>query len=151
MSLTATMAHERRRSSSNAKEKFPEFEHSQSGSFLNVYDQHDGPAVTSRTPSPTKLNGAIRNERWHPRKENHLAWGDGQVNIAGSRGHGRQKSLSDAFRTIRNRRASVSENAHEIAEALKAPVSVKIVVCGHPGMRILCSDQGSRFFVSFGT
>ena len=47
----------------------------------------------------------------------------------GGRPHGRQKSLSDAFRTIRTRRASVSANAQEIAEALKAPVSPKLIVC----------------------
>jgi solute carrier family 35 protein E1 len=43
--------------------------------------------------------------------------------------HGRQKSLSDAFRTIRTRRASVSANVHEISDALKAPVSPKLIVC----------------------
>ena len=42
--------------------------------------------------------------------------------------HDRQKSLSDAIRTIRTRKGSVSANAQEIAEALKAPVSVKLVV-----------------------
>ncbi|KAK2612839.1 hypothetical protein QQS21_001119 [Conoideocrella luteorostrata] len=44
------------------------------------------------------------------------------------RGHGRQKSLSDAFRTIRTRKGSVSQNAHEIADALRAPVSPKLVI-----------------------
>ena len=46
----------------------------------------------------------------------------------GTRQRDRQKSLSEAFRTIRTRKASVSENAAEIAEALKAPLSVKLVV-----------------------
>lgn len=45
-----------------------------------------------------------------------------------ARGHGRQKSLSDALRTIRTRKGSVSQNAHEIADALRAPVSPKLVV-----------------------
>ncbi|KAG5926176.1 hypothetical protein E4U53_003138 [Claviceps sorghi] len=45
-----------------------------------------------------------------------------------ARGHGRQKSLSDAFRTIRTRKGSVSQNAHEIADALRAPVSPKLVI-----------------------
>ncbi|KAG5981174.1 hypothetical protein E4U54_006673, partial [Claviceps lovelessii] len=44
-----------------------------------------------------------------------------------ARGHGRQKSLTDAFRTIRTRKGSVSQNAHEIADALRAPVSPKLV------------------------
>lgn len=41
--------------------------------------------------------------------------------------HGRQKSLSDAFRSMRTRRASVSQNVHEVADALKAPVSPMLV------------------------
>lgn len=45
-----------------------------------------------------------------------------------ARGHARQKSLSDAFRTIRTRNGSFSQNAHEIADALKAPVSPKLIV-----------------------
>ncbi|KAF3358372.1 hypothetical protein VdG1_05448 [Verticillium dahliae VDG1] len=45
-----------------------------------------------------------------------------------ARGHGRQKSLSDAFRTIRSRQGSVSQNAHEIADALRAPVSPTLVI-----------------------
>ncbi|KAG6017046.1 hypothetical protein E4U43_002450 [Claviceps pusilla] len=45
-----------------------------------------------------------------------------------ARGHGRQKSLTDAFRTIRTRKGSVSQNAHEIADALRAPVSPKLVI-----------------------
>ena len=40
----------------------------------------------------------------------------------------RQKSLSEALRTIHERRGSVTENAHELAEALKAPVSLKLIV-----------------------
>ena len=53
--------------------------------------------------------------------------GNGQVNVTGPR-HTRQKSLSDAIRTIRTRKGSVSANAHEIADALKAPVSVRLIV-----------------------
>ncbi|KGQ03967.1 Putative transporter C83.11 [Beauveria bassiana D1-5] len=45
-----------------------------------------------------------------------------------ARGHARQKSLSDAFRTIRTRNGSFSQNAHEIADALKAPVSAKLII-----------------------
>ena len=54
-------------------------------------------------------------------------------------GHRPRRSLSDAFNNIRARRGSVSENAQEIAEVLKAPlsyqlvVSVKIVYTGNSG------------------
>ncbi|KAH6604981.1 hypothetical protein Trco_006688 [Trichoderma cornu-damae] len=47
---------------------------------------------------------------------------------ASGRTHGRQKSLGDAFRTIRARNGSMSQNAHEIADALRAPVSPKLVI-----------------------
>lgn len=42
--------------------------------------------------------------------------------------HNRQKSLTDAFRTIRARNGSVGQNAHEIADALRAPLSPKLIV-----------------------
>lgn len=51
-----------------------------------------------------------------------LAWS------ASSNGRNRQKSLSNAFRNIRARNGSMSQNAHEIADALRAPVSPKLVV-----------------------
>ena len=44
------------------------------------------------------------------------------------RGHGRQRSLSEAIQVIRERRGSISQNAAEIADALKAPVSPRLVV-----------------------
>jgi len=42
--------------------------------------------------------------------------------------HTKQKSLSEAIRTVRTRKGSVSQNAVEIAEALKPPISIKLVV-----------------------
>lgn len=126
--MASASAERRWSSSSNPKERFPDLDHSQSGEFLAAYDENDEGATTSRTPSPAKANGLLRNERWRPRGDSHVAWGNGHINVSAPREHGRQKSLSDAFRTIRNRRASVSENAHEIADALKAPVSVRIIV-----------------------
>ena len=87
-----------------------------------------------RAPSPKKpngfLNGFVSQERWQPRRDSETGgyeWRTGRA-ATGGRPHGRQKSLSDAIRTIRTRKASVSANAHEIAEALKAPVSPKLIV-----------------------
>ena len=136
---TMTSTSERRWStSSNHAEnfKFPDFEALPSPrSHLPVYEEERGTGRTSaRTPSPNappKSNGILHSERWQPRRENHVAWSNGQ----GGNRHGRQKSLSDAIRTIRTRKGSVSANAHEIADALKAPVSVKLVVWA------LLSDQ----------
>ncbi len=77
------------------------------------------------------ISGSASADRWQPRRDSALrgpAWTNGQS----SGGiHGRQKSLSDALRTIRTRRGSVSANVHEISDALKAPVSPKLIVC-HP-------------------
>lgn len=85
-------------------------------------------------PSPKKSNGFLNvfgsQERWQSFKDGGnggFQWRTGRAG-AGGRSHGRQKSLSDAIRTIRTRKASVSANAHEIAEALKAPVSPKLIV-----------------------
>ena len=134
MTSTTTMASagaERRwSSSSHSRERFPDLDSSQSGPYLAVHNETSDDGTTSRTPSPAKKNGMHRNDRWQPRNDHHLAWGNGHINVSGPREHSRQKSLSEAFQTIRNRRASVSENAHEIAEALKAPVSYKVIVSG---------------------
>lgn len=43
-------------------------------------------------------------------------------------GHRPKRSVSDALAKFRNRQGSVSENAQELAEALKAPVSYKLIV-----------------------
>lgn len=113
-------------------------------------DHIDAPYMANgaaREPSPVKAPSAYGHEngnatlsdRWAPasRRENGglnggLMWSTGGRGHA--RGHGRQKSLSDAFRTIRARNGSMSQNAHEIADALRAPVSPKLVVCSSPGV-----------------
>ena len=127
----ARISTERRRSSvSNHGEtiKFPDFEQSQSSDYLPTHPE-EGDA--SRIPSPKTLpkpNGHLYNDRWQHKRDNHVAWGNSPVK-GPPRSHGRQPSLSDAIRTIRTRKGSVSANAHEIAEALKAPVSIKLIVC----------------------
>jgi solute carrier family 35 protein E1 len=108
------------------------------GGLIEKFPEHNETFVfpaEGRARSPNKSNGLanshnLSQERWQPRKEGG-AEGSPWMNSrssSGGRPHGRQKSLSDAFRTIRTRRASVSANAQEIAEALKAPVSPKLIV-----------------------
>ena len=128
----------RRSSSSNPREKFPNLEASKNEESIPKNNECENSRSGSvRTLSPARTNGVLHSERWQaPRKDNYLAWGDGQINVAGPRQHGRHRSLSDAFRNIRTRKASVSENAHEIAEALKAPISLKILVGGS----VACKD-----------
>ncbi|CAH0026125.1 unnamed protein product [Clonostachys rhizophaga] len=99
-------------------------------------DHIDAPLMASNAvPPPGSVpdaNGSTIQHappgRWLsvPRKENGSArWGSPN----GSAGrHSRQKSLTDAFRTIRSRNGSISQNAHELAGALRAPLSPKLVV-----------------------
>ncbi|KAM5348551.1 hypothetical protein ACJ41O_008375 [Fusarium nematophilum] len=95
-------------------EKFPDF--------------IDTPLGNSRSPSPLNppgwTNGAPPrpSDRWLPVSRQD-GWSTG-----GRGGHNRQKSLTDAIRTIRARNGSVSQNAQEIADALRAPVSPKLII-----------------------
>lgn len=119
----------RRSSSSNPREKFPDLDAPQSGDYFPQYRKSEsGRNGLVGTLSPPDTNGVLHSDRWQIRKDNHLAWGGGHLNVVSSRQDGRHRSISDAFKHIRTRKASVSENAHEIAEALKAPISFKILV-----------------------
>ncbi|KAF5001453.1 hypothetical protein FGRMN_1049 [Fusarium graminum] len=94
-------------------EKFPDFVDTPLG---------ESPAESPLNP-PSWANAApLRpSDRWHPVSRQENGWS------TASRGHGRQKSLTDAIRTIRGRNGSVGQNAHEIADALRAPVSPKLI------------------------
>lgn len=122
--------------------KFPDFEQAlPSRETLPVHREHTSStqaAAYTKTPSPnhfSKTNGIAQGGR--QRRESHVAWGNtnGHFDGPGSR-HVPQKSLSDAIRTIRTRKGSVSANAQELAEALKAPVSFQLVVCHVPRIRL---------------
>ncbi|KAH0378778.1 TPT-domain-containing protein, partial [Aureobasidium melanogenum] len=81
----------------------------------------------SPMPQPLGLPPHLHShERWQARRGSHGM--NGWTPSGGTVGrHGRQKSLGEAIRTVRGRRASVSQNAHEIADALKAPVSARLI------------------------
>jgi solute carrier family 35 protein E1 len=75
------------------------------------------------------------NGRWAARRPSgRVGWSDASNGLPsyGAR-HARQKSLSEAIRNIRARRASIGQNALEIADALKVPVSPKLVVSAYGG------------------
>jgi solute carrier family 35 protein E1 len=82
--------------------------------------------------SPIRTNGHANvpspMDRRQPRQDSNarVFIASTQMNTGGR--HERQKSLSDAIKTIRTRRASVSANVHEISDALKAPLSPKLIV-----------------------
>ena len=144
----ATTEFERPRSSSSAHptpktSKFPDFD----------VDERDDDTFEdiSRGPRPKPLPNGLppglhSSERWPLRKEaKGTSWGAWANGAAGGTRHSRQKSLSEAIRTVRGRKASISENAHEIAESLKAPVSYKLVVCS-AGFNIwACTSNDARF------
>ena len=89
-------------------------------------DHNDTVPWAARSAGPREgpgyLNPDPSSARWLPRRD------QGHPNGSPARGHGRQKSLSDAIKTIRNRSGSVRENVHEITDALKAPVSPRLIV-----------------------
>lgn len=117
--------------SPNATFKFPAFQ----PDLLPMPEEDDYGHSSSRSGSPNyqaHLNGNVATpERWQPRRDSRVSFSRGTA--AASARHGRQKSLGEAIRTIRTRKGSVSQNAHEIADALKAPLSPKLIVCCNAG------------------
>ena len=91
----------------NGLEKFPDLDP------LPEYLAHDG-------------GGAP--QKWLPRRESNNWRLPAPGGAPRGSGHGRQKSLSQAIRTIRTRNGSLSQNVHEITDALKAPVSGRLIV-----------------------
>lgn len=146
--MTSTSSERRRSISSNRKEtfKFPDFEQPlplRENLLLSHQEEVSAFKASARTTSPNaypKTNGKSYNsESQQHRRGSHVAWANVNGHAIGSGpSHNRQKSLSDAIRTIRTRKGSVSANAQEIAEALKAPVSIKLIVWGLP-----CPDFAS--------
>jgi solute carrier family 35 protein E1 len=122
--------------------------------FPDHVDSLDGQPLFQSSPISSSngfIGGPASEPRWQPRRNSALkgpGWANGSTG-----GHNRQKSLSDAFRTIRTRRASVSVNVQEVAGALKAPVSPKLIVRETSFQHrnsILINDVGSlHYMVSF--
>ncbi|PYI12128.1 TPT-domain-containing protein [Aspergillus sclerotiicarbonarius CBS 121057] len=66
-------------------------------------------------------------DRWEPRKQVQFPR-DHKHGPALNSKRGSRKSISEAISTIRTRNGSVSANAQELAEALRAPVSYKLII-----------------------
>jgi solute carrier family 35 protein E1 len=123
--------------------------------FPDHVESMDGISPFTTTSNATSTNGytagPVADDRWAPRRDSHLkgaSWANGSASTGGR--HGRQKSLTEAFRTIRTRRASVSANVQEIGDALKAPVSPTLIVC-NSFKEINCrADVCGRSFVLYG-
>ena len=102
----------------DALEKFPDF------------DSQKGESTSPRKPNGHANGPVPTGDRWLPRRESQargIAWAATEQ-PSHMNGHSRQKSLGDTLRTIRTRHGSMSQSAHELADALKAPVSPKLIV-----------------------
>jgi len=106
-------------------EKFPDF------------DSQAFPSLNGQTPSVPRWqqngylngNGSIPNisqpppDRWRARRDSRVRWAPGS---SSSFGHGRKSSISNALHRLRS--GSMSQNAHDLADALRAPFSWKLIV-----------------------
>lgn len=124
--------------SPNATFRFPAFQ----PDLMPMPEEDDRYGLSSSrsaSPSPAvHANGSsMAADRWQPRKESRFAAMNGSTQGPSTR-HGRQKSLSEALKTIRTRKGSVSQNAHELADALKAPLSPRLIVRGR-----MCAGDSS--------
>lgn len=116
-------------------EKFPDFDHA---------------AINGRLSSPHRPIGQMDGAspaRWQGRRDSRVRWANGQPSH--NPGHGRRSSISQAIRHMRT--ASVSQNAHEVAAALRAPVSYRLIVClpvvSYSAPEGLIADAVGRHFV----
>ncbi|KAL9620275.1 MAG: hypothetical protein Q9160_005174 [Pyrenula sp. 1 TL-2023] len=66
---------------------------------------------------------SVSNDRWPPRRSSR----ESREPRSNPYRHKSRRSVSEAFENLRARRGSVSANAHELADALKAPVSYRLV------------------------
>ncbi|KAK5072728.1 hypothetical protein LTR64_004800 [Lithohypha guttulata] len=96
---------------SSEKERFPSFDYSAAPAF-------GLPAVAE---SPVEARSA--EYKWPSRRASNRL----PTIRPGPHTHRPRRSVSDALARFRNRQGSVSENAQELAEALKAPVSWKLI------------------------
>lgn len=102
---------------SNGLEKFPDL------------DLHEA-ANNARDSTGRALNGTPNGFVFPPRKDLGSPWRSATGDLAASHayGHVRQKSLGEALRSIRTRSGSTTQNVHEIADALRAPISPTLVI-----------------------
>jgi solute carrier family 35 protein E1 len=92
--------------------------------YEETFDAAAGSARPNASPSVKYTPG----ELWEPRKSAFYSreYANGSVR---NPKHRPRKSISEAITTIRTRNGSVSANAQELAEALRAPVSYRLIVC----------------------
>lgn len=91
--------------------------------------------VTPLQAQQDQQYSAASNGNWQARRASHVKWEERRAKGIPASRHRSRKSISEALETIRTRQGSVSAGAHELADALKAPVSYKLVVSAHLSCR----------------
>ncbi|KAK0673456.1 triose-phosphate transporter family-domain-containing protein [Cercophora samala] len=107
----------------NGTEKFPEFD------AAHVFDSSapNGGRQQQNGYGYSKEGATQPEQRWHShaRRDSRVKWAPGAAS-SHSYGHARKRSsISNAIHRMRS--GSMSQNAHEIADALRAPVSWKLI------------------------
>lgn len=109
---------------SSPLDKFPTFSEEQLYSVSADPSDNNDHLQSSNPPPPYKFQP---NSSWEGRNVGTSSWEHSKGSIRVPRTRTR-KSVSEAFSTIRRRDGSVSANAHELAQALKAPLSYRLIV-----------------------
>lgn len=115
----------------NGTEKFPDFD------AAHVFDSsapNGGGRQQQQNGYGYSRESATQQQpeqRWHAhahaRRDSRVKWAPGAAS-SHAYGHARKRSsISTAIHRMRS--GSMSQNAHEIADALRAPVSWKLIVC----------------------
>lgn len=97
-------------------DKFPPYEEE-----FDTVAGLNGPHLSSTAKYPP-------NDLWEPRKAGFYSR-EPPNGFTRNPKHRPRKSISEAISTIRTRNGSVSANAQELAQALRAPVSYRLIVC----------------------
>lgn len=95
--------------------------------FPPFSDEPYDTAAGQGEPQPSSTIRYAPRELWEPRKTSAFMREHGNESTRISK-HRPRKSVSEAISTIRTRNASVSANAQELAQALRAPVSYQLIV-----------------------
>ncbi|KAJ6085958.1 hypothetical protein N7486_010239 [Penicillium sp. IBT 16267x] len=90
------------------------------------YEETLDSAMGTGRPNPSPSVKYASNDLWEPRKSTFYSRDHSNASIRNPK-HRPRKSISEAITTIRARNGSMSANAHELAEALRAPVSYRLI------------------------
>jgi len=100
------------------RERFPSFD-------INTPPTFQLPPITESPVDVTSGQPLLSDPKWQFRRTSQKTRDPWHT---GPHSHRTRRSVSDALHKFRTRQGSVTDNAQELAEALKAPVSYKLIV-----------------------